>query len=53
MRPKRLLRAVAYREAVGASQRRDWLNVDVRQSDALYLLFTIHNAPSSLPNHAT
>jgi hypothetical protein len=42
MRPKRPLRAVAYRDAVGASQRRDLADVDV--SDALYLLFTMHNA---------
>jgi hypothetical protein len=44
MRPKRPLRAVAYREAVGASQRRDLADVDVRQSNALYLLFTMRKS---------
>jgi hypothetical protein len=53
MRPKRLPQAVAYREAVGVSQRRDLPDVHARQSDAIYLPFTMRDLLSSSANHAT
>src|SRR5947209_4619346 len=53
MRPKRRLRAAAYREAVRTSQRRSVAEVHTGPSSAIYLGFTMRAPLSSSPNHAT
>jgi hypothetical protein len=53
MRPKRKLRAAAYREASGTSQRGGARQVLQASAAAIYLAFTMRNPLSSSSNHAT